>query len=80
MTATGARGIVNSPQRDATEAAVVGELSLQGECVAVIVAKPLPIKDDLLDAGALNELGPQVMLANDTLNLALRQYTIKLGA
>lgn len=76
----GARSVINRPERRTTKAAIVGELSLETESLAVIITEPLAVEDDLLDASAVDQRGLQVFLADDALDLALRQDTGKLGA
>ena len=46
----------------------------------VVICKPLPVEDNLLDVSTFDELGLQAVIADGALNLALRQDTIKLGA
>lgn len=73
--ATVCQRVVNSPERCSTQTTIVSELSLQTKSLTVIVANPLPVKDDLLDASVLDEFRLEVLLVNDPGYLALREHT-----
>jgi len=70
--AAAARSVVDCPECRSTKAAIIRELCLHAKGLIIIVADPLAVEDDLLDAGTVgDEIWLQLLLADDPLDFTL---------